>query len=135
MITPFEILNLASILHDGNSDVACINGNPELAYRNCARMAYYSMLHLSKEIVDDEHVDIDCSGIVGTHEIIIQKLLAIDSELSKSLADYLISSRSIRVKADYFINKKFTKQEAYKVLRKAEKAFSKINDNQKVKEN
>lgn len=128
MITSFDILKCASLLHDDFCCVDYVSDKPEVEYRNCARMAYYSMLHLSKKLVDDHSPDIDCSDIIGTHEMIIRKLLAINTEESNKLANDLISSRHLRVKADYYLNKKFTKQEAYKVLRKAEKAFDYIKD-------
>ncbi|WP_109395736.1 HEPN domain-containing protein [Proteus faecis] len=126
MITSLNILNYASNLHNKFSEKDYISDNLEVEYRNCARMAYYSLLHLSKSLIEKENVCIDTGGITGTHAVIIAKLLAIDSDFSKKLAEDLKSCRAIRVKADYYLDKHFNKNEAYKVLRKAEKAFENL---------
>ncbi|EPL4467341.1 hypothetical protein ACK4QF_20890 [Proteus mirabilis] len=124
MITPRDILSSASAIYDNVKSKNYTKSELELKHRNCARMAYYSILHLSKDLIDESCVNIDTSGISGTHEIVIRKLLAINSDLSNSLAQDLISCRVIRVKADYYLHKNFSANDAYKVLRKAEKAFN-----------
>ncbi|VEB71510.1 Uncharacterised protein [Providencia rustigianii] len=128
MITYVDILNNASDLYDKLSENNFKTNNIEVEYRNCARMAYYSMLHLSKQLVEKNDVEIDMTDVHGTHEITIRKLMAINSDIAAKLANNLISCRKTRVKADYKIEKSFTKNDAYTVLRKAEKVASEAKE-------
>lgn len=93
----------------------------EIEYRCCARSAYYSLFHYFKSIADTIPGSYDTS--LGSHERVIRKLLDSNDDNHKKYGAALSSYREVRVKADYKIDKSFTKGEAYKVLRFVEKTF------------
>lgn len=128
MITPQDLLKKASDLYNSFSDSSIVIDCVEVEYRNCARIAYYAMLHVGMEITDREDPEINLDGVVGTHQKVIRKLLALESVFATNLANDLLSCRKIRVDADYKLSKPFSKNSAYKVLRKAEKTIQKLND-------
>lgn len=98
------------------------SASSEIEYRCCVRTAYYSLFHYSKAIADS--IPGGYNQSLGHHERIISKLLNSDDENHKKLGVELSRYRSCRVKADYRIDKSFTKSEAYKVIRFIEKTFS-----------
>ncbi|WP_220385072.1 hypothetical protein, partial [Klebsiella pneumoniae] len=57
----------------------------------------------------------------GNHQRVINKLLNSSDQNDQALGDLLLKIRPTRVKADYRLNINFTKNEAYKLLRHAEK--------------
>ncbi|HAT1514885.1 TPA: hypothetical protein I8W54_003257 [Morganella morganii] len=128
MITPQDLLKKASDLYNSFSDPSIVIDCVEVEYRNCARMAYYVMLHVGMEITDRENPEISMDGVIGTHQKVIRKLLALESVFATDLANDLLSCRGIRVDADYKLSKPFSQNSAYKVLRKAEKTIQKLSD-------
>jgi len=94
----------------------------EVEYRCCARTAYYSLFHHFKKVADSIPGDYDKS--LGSHERVIRKLLDSSDEQHRKYGVALGNYKEIRVKADYKINVSFSKTEAYKILRFAEKTFN-----------
>lgn len=94
----------------------------EVEYRCCARTAYYSLFHHFKKIADSIPGGYDSS--LGSHERVIKKLLESSNEQHRMYGVALGNYKEIRVKADYKINVSFSKGDAYKILRYAEKTFN-----------
>lgn len=94
----------------------------EIEYRCCARTAYYTLFHHFKSIADSLPGGYDTT--LGSHERVIRKLLDSPNDEHKKYGAALSCYREIRVKADYRLEKNFTKGEAYKVLRFVEKTLS-----------
>lgn len=114
MINPVDLGNYSK----GNFG----DGKSEIEYRCCARTAYYSLFHHFKDIADQLPGGYDNS--LGSHERVIRKLLESSNADHKKYGAALSSYRSVRVKADYRIEKNFTKGDAYQVLRYMEKTLN-----------
>lgn len=93
----------------------------EVEYRCCARTAYYSLFHHFKSIADSLPGGYDKS--LGSHERVIRKLLDSSNAQHQKFGVALSNYKDIRVKADYRIDVSFSKNDAYKILRYAEKTF------------
>ncbi|MDU6442910.1 MAG: hypothetical protein E6559_24020 [Pantoea sp.] len=94
----------------------------EVEYRCCARTAYYSLFHHFKLIADSIPGGYDKS--LGSHERVIRKLLDSTDAQHRKYGVALSNYKDIRVKADYRIDVNFSKSEAYKILRFAEKTLN-----------
>lgn len=93
----------------------------EIGLRNVARCAYYALYHKLNKIELD---DIPTSNRdYGSHELLIQKLRSSDDIEFREFGLLLASLKSIRTKADYKLNQRFSDNEAYSTLRKVEKMF------------
>lgn len=122
------MINEISLLEYSRSEYARISeklyesDHSEVEYRNCARVAYYSLYHLLKNIADNLPGDYESN--IGSHERVIRKLMKSGDERQKLFAEKLKNQRAIRVSADYNLNAPFRKADAYKSLRYAESVFS-----------
>lgn len=93
----------------------------EIGLRNVARTAYYALYHKLNGIELD---DIPTSNRnYGSHEMLIQKLRSSDDLEFREFGLLLASLKSVRTKADYKLNQRFSESDAYSTLRKVEKMF------------
>ncbi len=119
MITADEILKKAKSVYSVCEQEPCTSCCLELDLRDCARSAYYYIFHIGKMRADK--IDGEYDENVGNHQRVINKLLNSSDQNDQALGDLLLKIRPTRVKADYRLNINFTKNEAYKLLRHAEK--------------
>lgn len=94
---------------------------PEMDYRECARTSYYYIYHIANRRA--LQIDGPFDRNVGQHQRVINKLLQSDDDSDQKLGELLALMKAVRVKADYTLEYDFSKNEAYKVLRRAERLF------------
>lgn len=112
MITPYDIAMKAKEIFDGASS--------EVDYRCSARCAYYSLYHFCKGM-DDKRLAEPSKEQSGVHYSLISRFLGSEDDGLRRLGVDLNTCRTLRVKADYRLDQSFRRQDAYKVLRVAEK--------------
>lgn len=92
---------------------------PEMDFRECARTSYYYIFHVANQRASQIPGEINSQ--VGQHQRVIDKLRSSADIADRDLGDLLALMKLSRVKADYNLSYNFTKNDAYKVLRRAEK--------------
>jgi len=122
MIDEISLLNYSKKEYSRISEKSYKSESSEVEYRNCARVAYYSMYHLLKRIADNLPGAYQYN--VGSHERVIRRLMEFGDDQQKFFAEELKNQRAIRVSADYSLHEPFRKSDAYKSLRYAEKVFA-----------
>jgi len=122
------MINEINLLNYSKEEFLRISGknykseNAEVEYRNCARVAYYSLYHLLKKIADNLPGTYESK--TGSHERVIRRLMEFGDDKQKFFAEEFKNQRAIRVSADYTLHEPFRKSDAYKSLRYAEKIFA-----------
>lgn len=124
MIVCDDFLRKAKQVYSTFSDKSYSSVCPEMDFRECARSSYYYIFHVAKERVRklNAHGDLN----VGMHQRVINILRNSDNDSDHSLGDLLALMKVVRVQADYTLEYNFTKNEAYKVLRRAERLFEQL---------
>lgn len=97
---------------------------PEMDFRECARTSYYYIFHVANRRAAE--IPGEVNSKVGQHQRVIEKLRNSSDINDKNLGDLLALMKLERVKADYNLNFNFTKNDAFKVLRRAEKLKAQI---------
>lgn len=129
MINEVSLLEFSKSEYARFNDASYSSNNPEVEYRNCARVAYYSLYHLLKDIADGLPGQYEKN--IGSHERVIRRLMTFGDDTQKLFAEKLKSQRAIRVSADYNLKHPFRKSEAYKSLRYAESVFALVAESSK----
>ncbi|MDE9727320.1 hypothetical protein [Citrobacter freundii] len=119
MITCDEFLKKAQQIYDNCSSESYSYPCEEIDFRNCARIAYYYLYHHA--YVRAKSLKGGLDNNTGSHQRVIDKLLESSNKDDNDLGMLLVRLRPTRVKADYQLDQKFSKGEAYKTLRYAEK--------------
>lgn len=121
MIACDEFLIKAKHIHSTFTSTEYNYSCEEMDFRECARISYYYIYH--KAYFRSLSITGNFSINKGSHQRVIDKLLSSADPINIKLARLLIKLRPVRVHADYKLNDKFNKNEAYKTLREAEKVF------------
>jgi len=122
MINEVNLLEYSKKEYERISDKAYKSDHSEVEYRNCARVAYYSLYHLLKDIADSLPGSYEDN--IGSHEKVIRRLMSFGNDNQKLFAEKLKNQRTIRVHADYKLGNSFNKSDVYKSLRYAESVFT-----------
>ncbi|MBB1199618.1 hypothetical protein EGM70_04780 [Enterobacteriaceae bacterium 89] len=119
MIICDDFLEKAQRIYSDFSSKGYVNSCPEMDYRECARTSYYYIYHVANQRASQIPGNINNS--VGQHQRVIDKLRCSSDISDQELGDLLALMKIARVKADYTLNCNFSKNDAYKVLRRAER--------------
>lgn len=122
MIDCEEFLKKAQYIHESFSLKGYSYHCAEMDFRECARISYYYIFH--KASLRANAIPGDFNTNTGSHQRVIDKLLSSKIEEDNELGKLMIRFRVVRVKADYGLKESFKKNDAYKVLRAAEKLFT-----------
>lgn len=129
MISAHDFLNHAKDIYNRFDVDGSVHDNIEMEYRSCARVAYYALYHLLRDISDT----LPGEGIgFGSHEKIENKLCMSKNQDYIYLATQMNSSKKGRVRADYHLDAEFGKNEANRILNKVERVFARV---EKMNEN
>lgn len=103
-----------------------LQGHREVDYRNAASRAYYSIYHICQESLGKlpnlPH------NVGATHQKLILDLLSHPDEKVRTLGRKLRQMKTLREKADYQLQVKFSRYEATQLISLAKKMGSEVDD-------
>ncbi|MBY7859134.1 hypothetical protein KW419_12855 [Vibrio fluvialis] len=117
MIAAEDLLSYSKKLYEQKGD--------EIVLRNAARNAYYALYHRLLDLNVEEIPSSERN--YGSHELLIQQLRKCKTIEYRELGLLLSSLKSIRTKADYRLEQRFSDNDAYSTVRKVEKAFKTLS--------
>ncbi|TXX73391.1 hypothetical protein [Vibrio cholerae] len=121
MICAEDLLTYSKELYEKKCD-------GEVVLRNSARSAYYALYHKLLDIeIEAMPSPLDSERNYGSHELLIKQLRTSKKHEYRELGVLLATLKSIRNKADYKLERRFSDADAYSTVRKVEKAFEKLS--------
>lgn len=106
-----------------------LSGLSEMDYRNAASRSYYAAYHLCLNLGRRFPDYLDEKS--GVHERLILKLENARDKKIKAVGYILRGCKGSRSKADYFLEDKFSKQEAELAIKQVEKLIQKYSEIEK----
>jgi len=103
-----------------------MQGHREVDYRSAVSRAYYSAFHACRTLLKNIP---NLPGSIGTsHQRVIDELLSHSDKQINSLGNKLKVARDLRQKADYQLERAFSRYEASRLLSQVQKILSEVDD-------